>query len=54
MYIAGKIINAYQQPNNITNTLSKIKYDKEYINSMLKNLPTSNNFIMEMMRNILI
>lgn len=49
MRIAGKSINPFQQSKSITNTVSRLKNDKEFV-ERLKNTPiTGNSFLIEMM-----
>lgn len=49
MRIAGKSINPFQQSKSITNTVSKLKNDKAFV-ERLKNTPiTGNSLLLEMM-----
>lgn len=49
MRIAGKSINPFQQPKSITNTISKLKNDAEFIKKLLNTPITQNSLIVEML-----
>ncbi|MGL6064734.1 MAG: hypothetical protein ACRC0V_11640, partial [Fusobacteriaceae bacterium] len=49
VYIAGKTINAYQQPKRITNILRKLKREKKYRDQITKTATMSKSFVVEML-----
>lgn len=49
MRIAGKSINPFQQSKSITNTISKLKQDKDFVERLKMTPITSRSFIVEML-----
>ena len=49
VYIGGKMINAYQQPKSIGNTLNKMKNSEEFKQELKDSPITSTSFTMEVM-----
>ena len=49
MRIAGKSINPFQQSKSITNTVSRLKQDKEFLQKLKDTPITSNSFLVEML-----
>ena len=49
MYIAGKMINSYQQPKSITNTVTKLLNDEKYLKKVKNTSITSESLIVELL-----
>lgn len=51
MYIAGKMINSYEQPKSLSNTVNSMKSDEKYVADTKATSITSESMIMEMIAN---
>ena len=49
MYIAGKMINSYQQPKSITNTVTRLLNDEKYLEKVKNTSITSESLIVELL-----
>lgn len=51
MYIAGKMINVYEQPKRISNILKKLKYDENFKQQLRSSQISSDNFLLNLLDN---